>query len=49
MNARSIWLVLVLCVGLLVISAVVRAELYVIESLLPLFELNGVVVVAAVE
>ena len=38
MNSKTLSVVLAICISVLVISVVVRTELFVMESLLPLYE-----------
>ena len=44
MNPRTLTMILAVCISILVISVVVRTELFVIESLLPLYEQQVVMV-----
>ena len=43
MNPRTLSMILAACISLLVISVVVRTELFVMQSLLPLFESQALV------
>ena len=44
MNSRTLAMILAVCISILVISAIVRTEFFVLESVLPLYERQVVTV-----